>query len=81
MDPGLIIVNHCPGKLKILLTFADEEKFSILNAGPGVALDVLDVVFVNIFGVVDESVFLSFMLMLIIDVNVYANVGFSREFA
>ena len=37
------------------LTFADEEKFSILNAG--VALDVLDVVFVNIFGVVDESVF------------------------
>ena len=55
------------------LTFADEEKFSILNAG--VALDVLDVVFVNIFGVVDESVFLSFMLMLIIDVNVYANVG------
>ena len=67
MDPGLIIVNHCPGKLKILLTFADEEKFSILNAGPGVALDVLDVVFVNIFGVVNESVFfLSFMLMLII---------------
>ena len=62
------------------LTFADEEKFSILNAGPGVALDVLDVVFVNIFGVVDESVFfLSFMLMLIIDVNVYANVGFKVD--
>ena len=59
------------------LTFADEEKFSILNAG--VALDVLDVVFVNIFGVVDESVFLSFMLMLIIDVNVYANVGFKVD--
>ena len=59
------------------LTFADEEKFSILNAG--VALDVLDVVFVNIFGAVDESVFLSFMLMLIIDVNVYANVGFKVD--
>ena len=59
------------------LTFADEEKFSILNAG--VALDVLDVVFVSIFGVVDESVFLSFMLMLIIDVNVYANVGFKVD--
>ena len=59
------------------LTFADEEKFSILNAG--VALDLLDVVFVNIFGVVDESVFLSFMLILIIDVNVYANVGFKVD--
>ena len=58
------------------LTFADEEKFSILNAG--VALDVLDVVFVNIFGVVDESVFFVIYVDVdhCIDVNVYANVGF-----
>ena len=37
------------------MTFADEERFSILTAG--VTLDVFDVFFVNLFGVVDEIVF------------------------